>query len=1337
MLFKPTCNRLLCWAMLLGLLALAIPLAHGADPALALVIKTDNPGSSSSTQFTLPFTNMPIDVTVDWGDGSSSTPSGVSSITHTYASAGTYTVKVTQNPGGTFGNLRFLNEADATKVLQLSNWGSVAWTSMFGAFFGCSNMSITATDHATAATGDVTDFSYAWYQCSSMTGFPLIDTGSGTSFFQAWFGCSGLTAFPLIDTANGTDFGGAWSSCSGLTSFPHIDTSKGTHFGDAWKWCSGLTSFPALDMSNGSGFGFIATWQGCSGLTSFPLIDTSGGTSFIATWYQCRKLTEFPAVDVSGGTSFMYAWGDCQGLTSFPALNTGNGQDFKMAWVNCTGLTSFPALDTSKGLTFESAWNGCTSLTSFPLIDTGLGTNFLSAWYNCPGLTAFPLLDTSSGTDFSYAWNSCYGLTSFPALDTANGTNFASAWVNCFRLTSFPLIDTGKGINFAYTWSGCSGLTSFPLLDTGMGTIFAYTWNSCNRLTSFPALDLASGADFQYTWSGCVGLNGAAFPAVDLSGMTNGEGCFWGVALSTASYSALLNALAAGNNSTDVVFDGGLSIYHAGAAVARNTTLIGGRDWTITDAGTTTVLGLQISTYYPGSSNNLQFTLPFRSNPVGLTIDWGDGASSTPSGVNTITHTYAESGAYVLQLTLAEGGTFGDLHFNGGGDCRKVIALTNWGALAWSSLNGSFSGCGNLVITAQDSATAPTGTVTDFAAAWKDCLALTSFPLLDTASGADFSQAWSGCTGLDGGSFPAIDMRQMTDGSGCFAGVTLSTASYTAMINRLAATNSHTDVVFHGGGSKYGLDALDAHETTLKLNHGWTITDGGLDGSIAGLGLSVQSVSPTAVAFNALFSEPVTGFTADDAVLAGAIGTSRTISITNPSDDGMTYLVAISIVGGSPGEVTLSIPAGSIATVDDAKPNLLVAATAVIGSGVMTNDAFAAPLALVGTAATAFGDNHGATRQTGEPSHAQQSGGTSIWWTWTAPVSGMARIDTIGSGFDTLLGVYTGGAVNALVRVASGDNASQAVLQSRCSFRATAGQTYRIAVDGKNRAVGAVSLHLSQSGYPVNDNFANAIVLVGVDGDFGAMSGSEDGSNVGATFEASEVKHAKVVGGTSIWYRWTAPAKGTLILDTSGSAIDTLLESSTGPRIGKLQVVGFNDAAAPGDPASHLMLRVSAGTTYNIVIDGKAGVSGDVHLDWSFVPTPLNDNLASATILSDGNGTLDATLAGATRQGKEPLHAGITGGHSIWYAWMAPSSGLLTVDTLGSPTNTLIGLYTGSKVDELKVVGSNDDASGAVLQSQASVPVVGGKTYRIAIDGKNGAAGPVTVNWSFAPGGGG
>jgi hypothetical protein len=71
-------------------------------------------------------------------------------------------------------------------------------------------------------------------------------------------------------------------------------------------------------------------------------------------------------------------------------------------------------------------------------------------------------------------------------------------------------------------------------------------------------------------------------------------------------------------------------------------------------------------------------------------------------------------------------------------------------------------------------------------------------------------------------------------------------------------------------------------------------------------------------------------------------------------------------------------------------------------------------------------------------------------------------VDTAGSNYDTLLGVYTGTAVNALTTIGTNDDASGLGLRSRVTFTASAGVTYQIAVDGFNAATGNITLNITQ-----------------------------------------------------------------------------------------------------------------------------------------------------------------------------------------------------------------------------------------------------------------------------------
>jgi lysophospholipase L1-like esterase len=115
-----------------------------------------------------------------------------------------------------------------------------------------------------------------------------------------------------------------------------------------------------------------------------------------------------------------------------------------------------------------------------------------------------------------------------------------------------------------------------------------------------------------------------------------------------------------------------------------------------------------------------------------------------------------------------------------------------------------------------------------------------------------------------------------------------------------------------------------------------------------------------------------------------------------------------------------------------------------------------------GSTASASGTNLDATAEPGEPDHNRIPATASVWYRWTAPADGEVRIDACGSDFDTVLAVYTGSALHALTPVESNDDSCG--WQSEVAFDATAGVTYRIALDGVFGDRGSIELELAEGG---------------------------------------------------------------------------------------------------------------------------------------------------------------------------------------------------------------------------------------------------------------------------------
>ncbi len=115
------------------------------------------------------------------------------------------------------------------------------------------------------------------------------------------------------------------------------------------------------------------------------------------------------------------------------------------------------------------------------------------------------------------------------------------------------------------------------------------------------------------------------------------------------------------------------------------------------------------------------------------------------------------------------------------------------------------------------------------------------------------------------------------------------------------------------------------------------------------------------------------------------------------------------------------------------------------------NNDFASAWTLVGASVSTNGNSANATKETGEPAHAGNSGARSVWFNWTAPRDSQIRVNTAGSSINTLLAVYTGNTVSTLTPIASNDNAAGLGNASQLEFFALSGVTYRIAVDVFNQ----------------------------------------------------------------------------------------------------------------------------------------------------------------------------------------------------------------------------------------------------------------------------------------------
>lgn len=122
---------------------------------------------------------------------------------------------------------------------------------------------------------------------------------------------------------------------------------------------------------------------------------------------------------------------------------------------------------------------------------------------------------------------------------------------------------------------------------------------------------------------------------------------------------------------------------------------------------------------------------------------------------------------------------------------------------------------------------------------------------------------------------------------------------------------------------------------------------------------------------------------------------------------------------------------------------------------------------------------------------------------------------------------------------------------------------------------------------------------------------------------------------------------------------------------------------------------------------------------------PVNDNFADAIeIASPGHEA--AETWGATSEDGEPQTSCAPIGRTAWYRFTPEEDSLVVLTTAPSDYDTVLGVYTGSTLGDLREVGCSDD-TGRSLSSTVSLDVTAGTTYFIQAGGFFGDGGSLEL----------
>ena len=147
-----------------GVLTLNSEIVYAQEVPFITIWDTEKPGESNDDQITIPASEE--EYVVEWeevGNSSNSdTFTATGEHTITFPEPGVYQVSITEE----LTHIKFYNEGDKDKILEVVQWGDIQWETMQFAFFGASNLDVTATDAPDLS--QVTDMSGMFADAESM-----------------------------------------------------------------------------------------------------------------------------------------------------------------------------------------------------------------------------------------------------------------------------------------------------------------------------------------------------------------------------------------------------------------------------------------------------------------------------------------------------------------------------------------------------------------------------------------------------------------------------------------------------------------------------------------------------------------------------------------------------------------------------------------------------------------------------------------------------------------------------------------------------------------------------------------------------------------------------------------------------------------------------------------------------------------------------------------------------------------------------------------------------------------------------------------------------------------
>ena len=223
--------------------------AWEAVTAVPALFTTEWTTTANSEQITLPYIGAGIySGTIDWGDGNTDVNDGTVT-THTYATAGTYTVIIDGDCIGWDTN----SAGGSNSWTSVVNWGQLQLGSenLGYNFAYCHNLDLSSVQGTLNLTG-VTNFDGLFYDCTSLTTINNInswDTSAITTMNEMFSGCTLFNQALSFDTSAVESMVSMFFNATNFNSALNLNTSAVLNMGSMFEGCSVFNQPLSFDTS--------------------------------------------------------------------------------------------------------------------------------------------------------------------------------------------------------------------------------------------------------------------------------------------------------------------------------------------------------------------------------------------------------------------------------------------------------------------------------------------------------------------------------------------------------------------------------------------------------------------------------------------------------------------------------------------------------------------------------------------------------------------------------------------------------------------------------------------------------------------------------------------------------------------------------------------------------------------------------------------------------------------------------------------------------------------------------------------------------------------------------